>query len=295
MIQNWANDNAGFIELYGNLAAVGQRHLVIQNQIQQIAALQSLAEAQKRQQIENALLEERQNILYDISAALEDVKQLFKREPARAYYEFLTLEEFVKTLSLEHRMFPSLEWKSHCDKTVSGISELRAWCDNSLDAKSRNAGLGILEQRKLQIKARGEEASKKRKEEMLRVREESQRVQQQNFSKQARFLALATVICFTVSLITFLAIRLFHPVEMHTLDADDLMASIFFLGLLPIAAGATCCCFFVTTRKKLKIDDRKLVDRLTLVGLVIGIFSGLTLFRGNTWQFLVSYVKWLFE
>ncbi len=63
---DWANDNADSIELTGHLVAVGQRRLAIQNQIQQIAALQSLAEAQRRQQMENALLEERQNVLYDI-------------------------------------------------------------------------------------------------------------------------------------------------------------------------------------------------------------------------------------
>jgi hypothetical protein len=163
MIYDWANDNMGSIELSGNLAAVGQRHLAIQKQMEQVAALQSLAEAHRRQQIENALLEERQNILYDISAALEDIRQALNREPGKAYFDFLILEEFVSSLGLEHRLFPSLEWKSLCNKTLAGISELKSWCNTSLDSKAKRAGESALAQCKLAEKQAQEQQIREQK------------------------------------------------------------------------------------------------------------------------------------
>ncbi|HEY5345302.1 MAG TPA: hypothetical protein VIK62_03040 [Verrucomicrobiae bacterium] len=292
MIQDWANDNSGFIDLNGNLAAVGQRHLAIQNQIQQIAALQNLAEAQRRQQMEKALLEDRQNILYDISAALEDVKQLFKREPDRAYYEFLLLENFVSSLSLEHRMFPNLEWKNHCNKTVSGISELRSWCDNSLDTKSRESGLGILEQRKLQIKSREDEGSRKLEEEQQQVREEQRRIRLQKNFRDAHKFAYAAIILFTSSLITFQAVLTYYSEEIRAMDQTDSdgnesnAVGICVVGLLLIVVGLICVLVAIQKRNELEINDRKLIKKLIIIGLVIGTFSGLIVFLSNIWHFL---------
>jgi len=133
MTEDWANNNLGTIELSGNLAAVGQRHLAIQNQIQQVAALQSLAEAQRRQEIEAALLQERQNILYDISAVLQDITVQLKRDPMMAFFNLLVLEEFVSSLGLDHRMFPGLEWKKHCDTTLAGLANLQSVCTLALN------------------------------------------------------------------------------------------------------------------------------------------------------------------
>jgi hypothetical protein len=268
MIQDWANNNEGFIELNGNLAAVGQRHLTIQNQIQQIAALQNLAEAQRRQQMEKVLLEERQNILYDISAALEDVKQLFKLDPAKAYYEFLLLEDFVATLSLEHRMFPSLEWKNHCNKTILGIGVLRAWCNSSLDTNSKESGLEILAQRKLQIKSRENEAARKLEEDQKRDKEEKNRMELKETSENSRKCSIAMVILATVSLIFSLLVSGFSE------KADDFFVLIVIIFcFLPILACVGCVAYIAANRISLETNDRKFVYRLTLVGLVIGIFA----------------------
>lgn len=223
MIQDWANENLGSIELTGNLAAVGQRHLLIQNQLSQIAALQSLAEAQRRQQVERALLEERQNILYDISGALEDIKRSFEREPAKAYFGFLVLEEFVSSLRLEHRLFPGLEWKNHCDKTLAGISELHSWCETSLDAKSKQIGADALAQQK-----------KRREDEEVRKRNEKQDAQRlamtQAITKQARASAVAGLCCLVVGLATLLigiAYSVTHPTSEEGDSAGVFMVMLF--------------------------------------------------------------------
>ena len=169
-IQDWANDNDGSIELTGHLAAVSQRYSSIQNQIRQIGALNNLAEAQERQKQESELLEARQNILYDISASLDEIKRLFDTEPARAYYKFLLLEEFVNPLGLEHRMFPGLEWKNHCEKTIRGIADMRAWCDAQLDGKHKQLGADAIARRDQRL--RDEEERKKQEEERKRVEAE---------------------------------------------------------------------------------------------------------------------------
>lgn len=200
MIQDWANDNVGSIELSGNLAAVGQRHLSIQSQMQQVAAMQTLAEAQRRQQLENALLEERQNILYDISAALEDIKSQFNQNPSKAYYDFLVLEEFVSPLGLEHRLFPSLEWKNHCNKTLAGIGDLRAWCNKSLDEKHIKAGTSALAQRKLAAKHQEEERIQQLNTERLEAwwAEEAKKAETNKRQQKALIMAIG---CFAVGII----------------------------------------------------------------------------------------------
>lgn len=191
MIQDWANDNAGSIELSGNLAAVGQRHLAIQQQARQIATLQNLADIQRRQAIENEQLEERQNVLYDISAALIDIKKLFDREPGRAYFQFLLLDEFVLQLGLEHRMFPSLDWKNHCDKTLSAIAEHRAWCKSSLDQKAKDEGVSAYNNLKQQ-EAGLAKAKQEKEDEAIQqsLKNRDERVQLEGYAKRLSMLAL---------------------------------------------------------------------------------------------------------
>jgi hypothetical protein len=203
MIQDWANDNVGSIELSGNLAAVGQRHLSIQTQMQQVAALQNLAEAQRRQQLENALLEERQNILYDISAALEDIKSQFTKNSTKAYFDFLVLEELVSSLGLEHRLFPSLEWKNHCNKTLVGISELRSWCNKTLNAQQTQAGANAIAQWKLAAKVSEGERIKEQKIGRDRVEQERN---DRTRNEQTNILIIVVGILFLIIFLQFVII-----------------------------------------------------------------------------------------
>jgi hypothetical protein len=200
MIQDWANNNAGSIELSGNLAAVGQRHLAIQQQARQIAALHDLADIQRQQAIEKAQIEERQNALYSISAALKDIKKSFESEPSKAYFEFLVLDDYVSQLGLDHRMFPSLEWKEHCNKTLDAFGELRQSCKSSVDPKAIEQGLENFKQHKVRQALIEEEIRKQEVEEARKDKALAQHLKDKELiaklTKRSNWALIFSIFCF---------------------------------------------------------------------------------------------------